>query len=220
MINRFGIEMPKNESIAMMVREILSRTLPNMNNRSTEKNNTQPKRRLLRIGPGLIIALIVSMFIGYNWYTTIQSRPVSDTPPIVERSVFSSPEQEKLGPTPVVKFIIDRQIKIGLNSSQATKISELNTEWKKLYEPKLAEANKAAANAGKYLADAKGQSRTPSAHIQNEAAPLISLSREISSARSRYWDKAMQILTPKQRVIVQKEREIFWAARKKNPTTH
>ena len=191
-----------------------------MNNKSTEKNNTQPKRRLLRIGPGLIIALIVSMFIGYNWYKTVHSRQVSDAPPIIERSVLSSPEQEKLGPTPGVKFITDRQIKIGLDSIQISKLSELDTEWKKLYEPKLAEANKAAVSAGKYLADAKGQSRTPSAHIQNEAAPLISLSREISSARSRYWDKAMQILTPKQRLIVQRERGIFWAAKKKNPITH
>ena len=185
-----------------------------------QNQTNKSKRRFLHIGPGLIIALIVSMFIGYNWYKTVKQRNVTDMPPIVERNVFSSPEQEKLGPIPLVKFIIDRRKKLNLNNSQASELSVLHAEWNKLYEPKLSEAKKAAASAGKYLAGKKGQSRTPSAHIQNEAAPLILLSREISSARSRYWDKAMQILTPKQRVFVQREREIFWAARKKNPTMH
>lgn len=188
-------------------------------NKVSENNgNEQRKRRLIYFGPGLIAALILSLFIGYNWYRSeTQKREMNDMPPIVERQVLSSLEQEKLGLTPEVIFLIERRDKLGLSDTQTAELKALQAEWKKLYGPKIAEANKAAAKTGEYLAGARYKSRTPSAHIQSEAAPLILLSREISSARNRYWDEAMQILTPRQRIKAQKEREIQWAARKNSP---
>ena len=176
---------------------------------------TQPKRRWLHIGPGIVIALAISALIGSQWIKTeIATRKQQSAPPIVERQVISSSYEEKLGPTPEVGFIIDRAEKLRITGAQLARLKALRADWQKRYGPKIAEANQAANRTSRYLAGAKGKSRTPVAQIQNEAAPVIALSGEISSARRGYWDRAARILTSEQRKLLQAEREADWASKK------
>lgn len=174
----------------------------------------KPKRRLLNIGPGLIIALALSIFIGAKWFSTEkQMRAVDSAPPMVERHTVSLSGEENAGPTPEVGFILDRAEKLGLTADQIAEVRRLSSDWKKTYGPRIAEANAAATKAQEYLANAKGNRSTPVAHIQVEAGSLIALSREISAARRSYWDRAVNILTAGQRKTLQNEREKAWIAR-------
>jgi hypothetical protein len=182
-----------------------------MNDRSSRQ-----KRRLIHIGPGLIIALILSALLAANWIKTErQARQQPSAPPIVERQVVSSSSDEKAGPTPEVRFILDRAEKVGLTTAQVAKLQKLQSDWTRFSEPKLAQANEAAAKTGSYLNESKGQKRTPTAHIEDQARPLMALSGEISSARRNYWNLAMKVLEPSQREAVRKEREADWAAKQK-----
>ncbi|MCX6344161.1 MAG: hypothetical protein NT018_03710 [Armatimonadetes bacterium] len=170
------------------------------------------KKTWFRIGPGLIIALAISVLIGSQWIRTkIAQHQQPSSRPIVERQIISSSYDEKLGPTPELKFIIERREKLHLTNLQAAKLMALQSKWAKAYGPKIAHANQAAAKTQEYLDNAKGQSRTPVAQVQTEAAPLIALSREISSARRAYWNEAAKLLTSEQRANLEKEREADWA---------
>lgn len=174
----------------------------------------KPKRRWLNIGPGIILALAASAFIASGWVKTeMATRRQHSAPPIIERQVISSAYEEKSGPTPEIKFIIDRSGKIGLTDAQLSKLRVLQSQWHTYYDPKIAQANQAAEKTREYLNDAKGRSRTPIPQIQSEAGGLIALSAEISTARRSYWSRAVNVLTPIQRDIVQSEREADWAAR-------
>jgi hypothetical protein len=173
----------------------------------------RPKRRWLTIGPGIVIALAISALIGSQWIRTeIAARRQRSAPPIVERQVISSSYEETSGPTPEVSFILDRAGKLHLTHAQLTRLAALQSKWQKFYAPKIAAANRAAENTNKYLA--KHGSRTPVAQIQDAAGPVIALSGEISSARRSYWDQAVRFLDPGQRVMIQREREADWAAKK------
>ncbi len=172
------------------------------------------KKTWFRIGPGLVIALAISAFIGSQWIRkNIAEQQQPSAPPIVKRQMISSSYEEKLGPTPELQFIIKRRKKLHLTDLQAVMLMALQSKWIKIYGPKIAQANQAAAKTQEYLDDAKGHSRTPAAQIQTEAAPLIALSREISSSRRTYWSEATRLLNSEQRGILKKEREANWARR-------
>ncbi len=176
----------------------------------------KPRRRLLNIGPGLIIALAISIFIGVRWFGAQKQMPAAKSgPPIVERQVISSTYEEKAGPTPEVRFILERRHKLGLSAAQVAKLNKLQSEWQRLYGPKIAQANSAAVRAQDYLAAAKGNRSTPVAQIKDQAASLVALSREISSARRDFWVRATGVLTVDQRGTLQSERETDWAAKTK-----
>ena len=178
----------------------------------SKNTSTQPKRRWLNIGPGLVIALAISAFVGSQWIKNeIAARRQPSAPPIVERQVISSSIDEKSGPTPEVGFIIDRAGTLNLSDAQLARLRALKQKWQNYYGPKIAEANKAAAQTRQYLTDAKGNPRTPVAQIQSAAGPVIALSGEISAARGSYWSHAAKILTPDQRKALQTAREAAWA---------
>jgi len=187
-----------------------------MNNRNTASAGSVQKRRWLNIGPGIIIALAVSAFIGARYIQTrTAARRQANVPPIVERQIISSSAEEKSGPTPDVSFVIKRAGMLHLSHDQVARLRIIESKWQAFYAPKIAQANQAAAKANGYLSDAKDRPRTPVAQIQNAAAPVIALSGEISAARRSYWDQAAKILTPDQRKALQAEREADWAERMK-----
>lgn len=200
-----GKAQPHPAVLRLSMRQIMKKQ------KSNNTENLPPRRRLLNIGPGLILALIISTFIGIKWIDTQrQAGKQTPIPPIVESQIVSSSYEGKVGPTPEIKFAIDRASKLGLSRDQLARLNKLQSDWEKFYGPKIAEANKAAQQTSDYLADAKKHRRTPVAQIQNEAGAVIALSAEISSAHRSYWDRTMQTLTPEQRVLIQKEREAAW----------
>ena len=149
------------------------------------------------IGPGLLVALAAAIVV-VAWMAKQRIRETPAGPPVIERRVISIPGAAP-GPVPEVKFLIDRSRRLALTARQVGALTDLQAEWEKLYYPKMKEANAAARRVDAYLSRAARNRKTPVAQIQKEAAPLIGLSSEIAAARSRYWGRAVALLTAEQR---------------------
>ncbi len=193
-------------------------TTPSAKSSNSQGTDTPRKRRILNIGPGLIIAIILSIVVGYR-YVGVQRQIAMQRPqpPIVERQLVYSDSAQRIGPTPEIGFIIARRDRLGISAEQVRKLTKIQLDWRKYYGPKIAQANAAAQKTGRYLADAKGNKRTPVAQIENEASAVVALSGEIASARRSYWDQAEKILTPAQRATLENQREADWKAKTKAP---
>jgi hypothetical protein len=188
-------------------------TKPNVGQSAPNGSSGRPP--WLRIGPGLTIALVLAAFLGYRSLVDQKQARQSNQPPIVDRHPAYSGSEDKIGPTPEIGFITERRARLRLTDSQVSALERLQSKWLKFYGPKMAQANEAAAKMNEYLADARGNRRTPVAQIQDQAAPVMELSRQISSARRAYWVQATQLLTPAQRTALRKERENAWAAKRR-----
>jgi hypothetical protein len=166
---------------------------------------------LLRIGPGLIIAIVLSLIIGIQWKLNEHAAEKQrNLPPIVERPVVSSNE-EKLGLTPEVSFILQRKEMLKLTKVQTEQLVSLQAEWRHFADPREKAAIDAANAAGQYLNNAQNQRRTPVAHIEDQTHGVVVISRELSAARRRFWSKALTVLTPPQQQLVQHQREVEYA---------
>ncbi len=177
-------------------------------------NNSASPTKWLRIGPGVIIAAILSVVVWSQWgkneSTARQSKP---QPPIIERHIVTSPEETAAGPVPDLKFILDRDEFLKLSSAQRNQITKLHQDWLNRYGPKIAAANQAAKTTRDYLQQNQARSRVPVAQVQNEAAPLVALSGEISAARKSYWNNATSILSSTQRDMLHIARIADWSSR-------
>ncbi len=175
-----------------------------------------PAAKWLRVGPGLLIAAVLSVVVWSQWgkYETA-ARQAKPRLPIIERQLISSSTETDAGPIPELKFILDRSDALKLNSSQRERIMKLQQDWLHRYAPKVAAAQHAADTTREYLQQKQQSSRVPVAQIQNNATPLISLSAEISAARRSYWSQATKLLSSSQRGILTKARIADWQARQK-----
>jgi hypothetical protein len=171
------------------------------------------KRRLFRIGPGLIIALIATVIIGGNAIKNQLAMRQASPGPIIERHVVTS-GGDKAGPIPDVKFLIDRGPKFGLTNTQLSSLAKLESQWEKAYAPLMKEAKAREGKFKRYLATVRDASRTPVSQVQKEAAPFIAISSDIAAARRDYWSQAMALLTPKQRTEVAAQRKAEFARRR------
>jgi hypothetical protein len=162
-------------------------------------------KRLLTFGPATVITLVAAVVVGGNALKMEMQARGRRSAPIVERLTGEGP-QYRLGPTPGLRFLLDRRGALHLSPEQASGISRMQAEWNARYAPAVREAEGAAAGLGSYLSRSQGQ-RTPAQQIESQARPLTSLSRNISTARAAYWSRAMRLLTPRQRRLVDEERE-------------
>ncbi|MHB1460129.1 MAG: hypothetical protein ACYC1M_02435 [Armatimonadota bacterium] len=181
-----------------------------------DKDRVTPAAKWLRIGPGVVIAAVLSVVVWGQW-TKIET--VLNTPnqqhPMIEQHLVSSSTETDAGPIPELEFILDRSDSLKLNRSQREQIMKLQQDWLHRYAPKMAAAQQAADTTREYLQQKQQSSRVPVEQIQNNAAPLISLSAEISTARRYYWNHAIKLLTIAQRDMLNKARIADWQARQK-----
>ena len=184
--------------------------------RRSPASGRQVKRPLFHIGPGILIALALAVIIGANVTRTARQRRHAprSAPPIIEGRVISS-DFDKAGPVPEVGFLIDRREKLRLSDRQTESLRKLQAEWGRFYQPKLREAKAASRQMTGYLSRSRTNGRTPVQQIEERAAPVVAVSREISATRRQYWDRAMKLLTPEQRRIAAKEREADYAAKRR-----
>jgi hypothetical protein len=173
---------------------------------------TSSRPRMIRIGPGLIIALLVALFIVVRWLQSERTaQQQSILPPIVEKPLVI-PEQEKLGPTPEVNFILQHKLALKLTASQIQQLGKLQDQWQRFSAPKQQQLKRSAQATEKYLQGAQNQHRTPAAQIEDQAKDVIVLSRELSSERQRLWSRALTVLTLTQQKAVNQERIKAWTA--------
>ena len=181
-----------------------------------DKNRVHPAAKWLRIGPGVLIAAVLSVVVWSQWgkYESA-ARQAKPRPPIIEQQIISSSTETDAGPIPELQFILDRGDSLKLNRSQREQITKLQQGWLHQYAPKIAAAQHAADTTREYLQQKQQSSRVPVEQIQNNAAPLISLSAEISAARRTCWNNATKLLSSGQRDILHKARIADWASRQR-----
>jgi hypothetical protein len=149
------------------------------------------RRRLLRIGPGLVLALVASLVV---WH---QLPPVAGTGPRIERRRMDAlPNPPPTAPDPA--WLLEQRDALGLSAPQVRKLERLRARWDRntrALQETLARAS-AEFEQGMRADSGRGQSIE---QLRERAAPVSHLSRQLSDARRAWWSEAATLLTTSQR---------------------
>lgn len=154
-------------------------------------------RRRLVFGPGLIIALALSLYIAHQ-----QGLFRKSGPPSVERVTTSAPKQP---PAADIDFLLERADELRLTEEQVGQLRDLREEWKNNTATQRAALAREQKELNKFMEGAaKTDRRTPLSEIQRRSAAFSELSRQLATARRAYWQHALLVLDPDQRKAAQK----------------
>ena len=158
------------------------------------RQNVHPARkRWLRLGPGLAVALALSAAILL--WPTLRDGFQAD-PARIERSRLG--EIPPPAAAPELGWLLERKDALGLKPVQVAKLRRVQRRWDRDTEVLRGALDLAAAQFSRE----RGASAARGVDIQGlraQAAPVSSLSRQLAEARRVYWNEAAQILTPRQR---------------------
>ncbi|MBI2252426.1 MAG: hypothetical protein HYU63_06790 [Armatimonadetes bacterium] len=135
-------------------------------------------------GPGTIIAIIIGIFLIFKNYLVPHSnlRPkVLPAPLILE-----------------VSFLINQKEKLNLNSNQLSYLSDLEKKYKKENFPVNKELSEGAKKFTLLMNEKKG--KVSKDELFQKMQPVSALSFKLSRLRNSYWNKALIILTAKQKI--------------------
>jgi hypothetical protein len=160
------------------------------------KNNDQPRRRWITIGPGIILAAILALQI----VSANRQKPAA--PPIIERQVEGSARQG-ISPAPTVSYILDRKGKLKLSPGQVKHLSALEAEWASQSGPLVKDMDKAAREFNAFMK--KSGNKATLKDLQAHAASVSVLSGQLSGMRRVYWEHATSLLDKTQIKIVKSD---------------
>jgi hypothetical protein len=143
----------------------------------------------LRIGPFFILALVVSIPLAYLHYS--------------ERLMRRSTAKSATAPAPFmvpldpVAFVLERAESLKLTSRQRKDLEKMKTEW----EREAAPLREALGRSSMALRRGLDEGKSPG---EAQSADYRALSRSLSEARKRYWEKITKILTAGQLEIAKR----------------
>jgi hypothetical protein len=143
----------------------------------------------------MLIAAILAMQVA------AKNRQSASAPPIVEHQVIGGEMTEDSTTAREVDYILERAAQLGLTDGQRVSLQNLKAEWESKSGPLTDQMNRAALQFESFMSKAKGKSSMQD--IQSRAAPVSELSRQVSSLRRIYWQKALQVLDADQRKALQ-----------------
>lgn len=167
-----------------------------------------PRQKLFRVGPGLIVAIALSVVVYYTQRSSLAPRQ-----PVIQRTV----ETEGSGTAilaPTVDSILQETRSLNLSKEQVTKLESLQMEWNHSTASQQQALHLAQAAFQKWMDSKKG--RASLKEIQSHAAAVTALSRELAAKRQTGWQRAKQVLDAKQ---IQKVEEMVKAQPRKMTTT-
>jgi hypothetical protein len=186
--------------------------------------NRRPKaRRWLRFGPGLVLALIASLLV---WR---QFPPAGGGPPRLERTRLDAipnwqageerfgAQRQRRGPDPGVApppsapdpaWLLEQRDALRLTAPQMAKLSRLRARWDRDTRALREALDHASAEFDRSMGGAGGPGQTME-QLQERAAPVSHLSRQLTAARRAWWSEAATVLTAAQR----RRAEEAWARR-------
>lgn len=168
----------------------------------------QPRRRWLRVGPGLLLALTA---IAWGWPYLF---PPAATPKI-ERTVQSdSPVTVSSAPDPT--WLLGQRTSLKMSDAQFQKLSRLQQRWTR--DTRQLQGSIDAATRD-FNASMSADKSANLEQLQTRAAPLSELSRQMSDARRAWWSEASLILDTGQRMRAQELWSRHLAARFTAPKT-
>lgn len=164
---------------------------------SSKQSDKSPRNRWLTIGPGIVLALILAIQI------VIGNRQKPTQPPIIER-VVGTVSERKLLPAPEIGYLLERRERLGLNDPQVKRLMIIQNDWQVESKPLTTDLKNAADQFNAFMKEA-GHRRVAIGDVQSHAMSVSELSRKVSSVRRKYWERAMGVLSSKQRVAVNQE---------------
>lgn len=160
----------------------------------------QPRRRWLRIGPGLLLALTA---IAWGWPYLFPP----DAKPKIERTLQSqSPASVPSAPDPT--WLLGQRAELEMSSAQFQKLSALQQRWTRDTHELQTSIDAATRDFNASMNADKGATME---QLQTRAAPLSELSRQMADARRAWWSEASTVLDATQ----QKRAQDVWAQRQK-----
>ena len=142
-----------------------------------------------RIGPGLIVALVVTgIVLWHNWRWQHSPKPL-----IVEHQTVS-----ETGPVgvPDPPFVLVRADALKLSATQCEQVRKLTEEYTHTQEPLLAAASAATAEAVVKLDQLKASGKRAKLEAtSSEAQGISDASRRLSDLRVGTWPQLAAVLT-------------------------
>ena len=153
-------------------------------------SESKSKRRWIIVGPGILIAIILSLQIAIKEHTK------SSRQPIVERQVIGTQASETK-PAPGVDYMISQAGELKLSGDQIASLKRLQTEWQSKSQPLTEQMDRAAKEFERFMKKSNGKANLR--EIQAHAGAVSEMSRQTSSLRRVYWEKGLQVLDDRQR---------------------
>ncbi len=147
-----------------------------------------PRRRWLRIGPGLLLALTA---IAWGWPYLF---PPAAKPKIERTLQSQSPMTAPSAPDPT--WLLSQRTSMKMSDAQFQKLSALQQRWTRDTRQLQGSIDAATRDFNASMNADKGATME---QLQTRAAPLTELSRQMSDARRAWWSEASLTLEAKQR---------------------
>ncbi len=171
-----------------------------MKKQNAKPETRNPKRRLFVFGPGIVAAVILSVFVFEKRFSFMAQKS-----PIIERQSIVSGE-ETTTYAPELTFLIANRKKFHLTKEQEKLAKNI---FKKYYEdalPLKRQLKESTAQISSYFGEKKEQNVKVSADdIQKHSQEYQHLSGELSRLRRFYWEQGENLLTETQKGMVKHE---------------
>jgi Spy/CpxP family protein refolding chaperone len=155
------------------------------------------RRRWFTIGPGLLMAVALSVYIAAQRGLFTKPRP-----PVVEHV---GPEASDTPPAAEISFLLDRADQLHLTDAQRARLRALHDQWARATADQRAALDREQKELDRFMKSAQKVGKpTPLSEIQRRAGPISELSGQLASARRDYWERAMHVLDPDQRDAAEK----------------
>lgn len=168
------------------------------------------KRRWFRFGPGLLLAIVASVIV-WQWMPP-GFLPKSLAPRLEKSQIEEFPAARPSAPEPA--WLLSQRWELGLSETQVQKLEQLRIRWKRDTGQLRGELVRASHEFNRSMSDNGG--RLTMQQLQERAAPVSEISRQLADARRAWWAEAATTLTASQR----QRAEAAWARRFSAPPNH
>ncbi|HXI18816.1 MAG TPA: hypothetical protein VNM48_20820 [Chloroflexota bacterium] len=165
------------------------------------------KRRWFRFGPGLLLAIVASVIV---WRRMPPGTFGDSAPPRIETAQIEAfPASPPSAPDPA--WLLSQRDTLRLSASQRKKLEMLRNRWERDTRELRGALDRASNEFNRSVRGAakEGEHGLTIQQLQERAAPISELSRQLADARRAWWNEAAQILTNSQR----QRAEEAWARR-------
>lgn len=165
------------------------------------------KRRWFRFGPGLLLAIVASVIV---WRRMPPGTFGGSAPPRIETAQIEAfPASPPSAPDPA--WLLLQRDTLRLSASQRKKLEMLRNRWERDTRELRGALDRASNEFNRSVRGAakEGEHGLTMQQLQERAAPVSELSRQLADDRRAWWNEAAQVLTTSQR----QRAEEAWARR-------
>jgi hypothetical protein len=170
------------------------------NERKTTSGREKRERKRFPIGPGLMLAIVISVIV----WRQAAPQNVPAGPQVLPSHVEAAPVALPTAPDP--DWLLDHWQDLDMTPEQLKRLGELHERWDR-ETAGLRENLALASEVFECEMAAQDGAGLTVEWIQERAAPVSELSRKLGQARRAWWQEASGVLTEQQR----ERAEAMWA---------